>query len=274
MYSTLFQVCRNPIIKYWQKVYVVGLAVIFFLIPSILMCLLNCHLCRVLNKTRDSSIHENRRERKRKQHQVANTIASLVTIFFVCHLPFRVAVLWFSFEDKNVIWGLGLERFLIILYSTRIMFYINHALNPVVYNFVSSKFRSAVRVACRKSRTNCFNLSSLKRRDRARSTRSLTRQQHRGGTQSDIRFGTKQVMLGKTGTDPGERNAIKRVLVEYPYNRNKSKQLIVTNCSSNSKTDSSMSDDEYKIRIQIEDKSVAIKFKLKRIPSMEEDASS
>ena len=144
--SVYFQVCRNPIVEDWQKVYVIILTVLFFLLPSIFLFALNFHLFRVLHVTREyeTCIHENRRERRRKQNQVANIILSIVSIFFICHLPFRVAVLWFTFEDKNKIWALGLERYLLILYSTRIMFYLNHALNPVIYNFVSTKFRGAL----------------------------------------------------------------------------------------------------------------------------------
>lgn len=142
----LFQVCRNPIVEEWQKIYVIILSVLFFLLPSLFLFALNCHLYRVLHVSREyeTCIHENRRERRRKQNQVANIIASIVSIFFICHLPFRVAVLWFTFADKDTIWALGLERYLLILYSVRIMFYLNHALNPVIYNFVSTKFRGAL----------------------------------------------------------------------------------------------------------------------------------
>lgn len=144
--SLSFQVCRNPIVEEWQKIYVIVLTALFFVLPTIFLFALNCHLYRVLHFPREyeACIHENRRERRRKQNQVANIIASIVSIFFVCHLPFRVAVLWFTFEDKNKIWALGLERYLLLLYSVRIMFYLNHALNPVIYNFVSTKFRSAL----------------------------------------------------------------------------------------------------------------------------------
>lgn len=261
--------CRNPIVKDWQKIYVVGLAVFFFFIPSLLMGLLNGHLCKALSKTKEyeACIHSYSRERKLKQHQVANTIASIVSIFFICHLPFRVAVLWFSFADKNVIWGLGLEKFLIILYSTRILFYINHALNPVVYNFVSSKFRSALRVMCTKARwKNCSVFTSNYRRQSQgtyKSMRSFTAQQRLTLTNRVV--GKNRIILGQLN-EAGGNNIPRRVLVEYPCDGKSQKKLMVTNCPCNSK-DSSSTEEGYKVRIQIEDQSVAIKFKLKRISS-------
>ncbi|CAC5357466.1 unnamed protein product [Mytilus coruscus] len=56
-------------------------------------------------------------------------------------------------ENKQKLAAMGLETYLNIIYSARLMLYLNHALNPILYNFVSTKFRMALR---------CF-LSSKKR---------------------------------------------------------------------------------------------------------------
>ncbi|XP_052238375.1 thyrotropin-releasing hormone receptor-like [Dreissena polymorpha] len=78
----------------------------------------------------------------KRHRQVGNNIASIVGIFFLCHLPFRIVSLWLVFAALETIERLGLEKYLLLIYSARICFYINHAINPVIYNFVSSKFRA------------------------------------------------------------------------------------------------------------------------------------
>ena len=230
---------------------------------------LYCHLCWLLGVTKgyDACIPENKPERKLKKHQIVNTIASLVLIFFICHLPFRIAVLWFSFEDKHVIWDLGLERFLLILYSTRIMFYTNHALNPVIYNFVSSKFRSDLRILCRTaSLKKCLNLASLNKRpssqETPRSTRYLTTNRSKRITVTKrIVFGQFKETFAQVDQKP------KRLCVEYPCHGQTSKEATKYLRSINGSTSTSSSGDGVKVRFHIEDQSVDIKFKLRRIPS-------
>jgi hypothetical protein len=164
-----FQVCRNPIRLYWQQVYITGLTLLFYLVPCLILLGIYIEICRELvrtNKDHGARFGQSEvgritfySERKRSQRQVLNLIGSIVFVFFLCHLPLRVAGLWFTFEDKHVIYSLGLERYLNILFSTRIIFYLNHALNPIVYNFVSRKFRNALKSVC----LNDWNGSDRKR---------------------------------------------------------------------------------------------------------------
>lgn len=222
-----FQVCRIPITRVWQEVFIVTLAVLFFLLPCLLMFVLNCHLCRVLNKTSeyDPCIHEGRNDRRKRQTQVTNIIASIVIVFFMCHLPLRVVGLWLSFADHDTIASLGLERYLGIVYSTRILFYLNHALNPVVYSFVSTKFRCALNELF--SNTICSNLcSTLTQSNRKLSNISAT-------TRLTPRVNTN--IKGQQNSSPG---------------------------TGKRSTDSAdkLLDQEYKLKINFEDKRVAIKF--------------
>ncbi|XP_045198897.2 growth hormone secretagogue receptor type 1-like [Mercenaria mercenaria] len=167
-------VCRNPIRLYWQRVYITGLTALFYMVPCVILLAIYVEICRELVR---SNMDQGARfgqsevgriafysERKRSQRQVLNLISSIVFVFFLCHLPLRVAGLWFTFEDKNVIYSLGLEKYLTILYATRIIFYLNHALNPIVYNFVSRKFRQALKsVSLKKWSRSDFKRSVTKR---------------------------------------------------------------------------------------------------------------
>ena len=168
-----FQVCRNPINKPWKLAYLILLNVMFFLLPSCILFGLYGHLCRLLMKTQQLN-HQgpisgrvNYIDRKRVLSQVVNIIGSIVLIFFVCHLPLRVTGLYFILEKGENIKELGLESYLNILFFSRIMFYLNHALNPIVYNFVSTKFRSALNSLCSKRQKNCSVVSFDQRRKKS-----------------------------------------------------------------------------------------------------------
>lgn len=161
---------------------------------------------------------------------MANIIASIVSVFFICHLPFRVAGLWLSFADHGTIGDLGLERYLGIVYSTRILFYLNHALNPVVYSFVSTKFRNALSdlfldTACSGV---CKTLTSRKRKlsSNSATTRLTTR---------------KATSL--------------RCAPANPENNSPGFEQDLSD-----KAGKNFLDQEYKVKINIEEKRVAIKF--------------
>ncbi|XP_002735539.1 thyrotropin-releasing hormone receptor-like [Saccoglossus kowalevskii] len=83
---------------------------------------------------RDSS---NVRARKRAVYM----LSAVVTLFFVCLLPQRVVSLWLIFWNNQM--SLGITGLLSLITLCRVMFYLNSAINPVIYNIMSSKFKMA-----------------------------------------------------------------------------------------------------------------------------------
>lgn len=180
-------------------------------------------------------------ERKGLQNQVINIIASIVILFFACHLPLRVASLWFTFEDKYVIASLGLEKYLNILFSTRIIFYLNHAFNPIVYNFVSTKFRSALRTLClRNSRSGSFV--------------STYRKQKQSYVFTNKTKSTKQKV------DKTEK--LERKSSHSRQNRNEFYGIPMHDGMEHEQAPSASSKD-YEVKIELKDKTVAVTFSLK-----------
>jgi len=124
--------------------YVVISIVLFYALPAIMLVYLNLRIYCILRRSGNTSmIPTDNRRQNYSDRKVANNVAIIVLIFFACNLPFRVTSLWFTFEDKDSIYELGLEKYLLLVYSSRICLYLNHAINPLIYNFVSTKFRAS-----------------------------------------------------------------------------------------------------------------------------------
>ncbi|XP_063595794.1 orexin receptor type 2-like [Penaeus indicus] len=75
--------------------------------------------------------------------KVVVMLGTVVVVFFVCLLPYRVFSLWIIFTSKETEQSLGQEVHFNLLYATRTLVYVNSAINPVLYNITSSKFRGA-----------------------------------------------------------------------------------------------------------------------------------
>ena len=61
--------------------------------------------------------------------------------FFVCLMPFRAFTLWIIVAPQEAVFSLSVETYYNILYFCRVMTYLNSAINPILYNIMSSKFR-------------------------------------------------------------------------------------------------------------------------------------
>ncbi len=75
-----------------------------------------------------------------KRRCVIHMVCALVICYAVCWLPMNVVVLMSSFGKDN--W------FLILVFIARIFAYSNCVLNPVIYSFMSTKFKKAFNECC------------------------------------------------------------------------------------------------------------------------------
>ncbi|XP_049548007.1 thyrotropin-releasing hormone receptor-like [Anopheles darlingi] len=80
--------------------------------------------------------------------QVVLMLGAVVLAFFTCLLPFRVLTLWIIIVPEETFQQLAPERYYVLLYFCRIMLYLNSAVNPILYNLMSSKFRKGFLRLC------------------------------------------------------------------------------------------------------------------------------
>ncbi|KAG6463616.1 hypothetical protein O3G_MSEX013971, partial [Manduca sexta] len=134
--------CLTQAVTFWQISFFVMIIILLYILPLIILIVLYSVIAKnlitaaskvVMNKTVDPY---NARARK----QVILMLGTVVACFFLCLMPYRALTLWIiitptGFDDVSS------EKWYNILYFSRVMLYINSAINPILYNLMSSKFR-------------------------------------------------------------------------------------------------------------------------------------
>lgn len=142
--GTSVPACHTLANSPWSAFYFLMTIFLFFIIPLFVLLVIYSIIAKnlisdaakiVLNKHLDSySI--------RARRQVVLMLGSVVLSFFLCLIPFRVFILWIIIVTDDTVKSLGVEKYYNILYFCRIMMFLNSAINPILYNLMSSKFRA------------------------------------------------------------------------------------------------------------------------------------
>ena len=158
-------VCSVPINTTLKMAFVAGLFVLLFLVPLIILVVLYSKISwrisrnnlLLLGEVRDGKDTAHRRRICGRVHrrQVVCMLILVMVAFFLCLAPLRIFVIWYVFSPLRQKLALGVERYLHIISFSRVMFYINSAVNPIIYQMVSTKFKDAFRrTICREQGTN------------------------------------------------------------------------------------------------------------------------
>ena len=97
-------------------------------------------------------------------------LGTVVLSFFICLLPFRAFTLWIIVVPPEDVMALGAAGYYNLLFFCRIMLYLNSAINPILYNLMSSKFRDGFMRLCGVKRCK----RSLRRKGTFNTTTSTT----------------------------------------------------------------------------------------------------
>nr|QBH70335.1 ecdysis triggering hormone receptor isoform A [Leptinotarsa decemlineata] len=152
--------CHTLANTFWSALYFLSSILLFFIVPLIILVVLYFIIAKnlisnaatlVLNKHIDNySI--------RARRQVILMLGTVVLSFFLCLIPFRIFIFWIIVAPEENILRLGVEKYYNILYFCRIMVYLNSAVNPILYNLMSSKFRHGF-VICSDTKRKVFRRS-------------------------------------------------------------------------------------------------------------------
>ena len=159
----LVKVCYMPVKGVsWKEAFLIGNVVLFFALPFLILvyiygCIMYCLLTKneeLLVDGRPMTDHS-----KRLRKQVVIMLIAVVVLFFICLTPFRVIMIWYVYVESQTLEEFGNEAAANLLYACRILYLINSAGNPILYNIFSSKFRIAFKnLLCPKyrQRANSF----------------------------------------------------------------------------------------------------------------------
>lgn len=141
--GTVTAQCLTQAVTFWQIAFFIMVITLLYLLPLLILIVLYSIIAKnlitaaskvVMNKTVDPY---NTRARK----QVILMLGTVVLCFFLCLMPYRVLALWIIVTPSELSDNVSPEKWYNILYFSRIMLYINSAINPILYNLMSSKFR-------------------------------------------------------------------------------------------------------------------------------------
>ncbi|XP_054715523.1 QRFP-like peptide receptor [Uloborus diversus] len=144
--GTLVPVCLQMVREPWQRFYYLGVCIaLLFALPLLVLLVVYCHIGRhlVLRGARPPS-SSSEESQMRARRQVVCMLVAVVLSFFVCLMPFRIFTVWIIITSPEDVASIGMENYYSLLYFCRLLLYANSALNPILYNVISSKFRNSV----------------------------------------------------------------------------------------------------------------------------------
>lgn len=141
-------VCLTQATNFWSTTYFMMTISIFFLLPLLTLIVLYTIIAKnlIAKDGRMVNVRPSKPELSFKaRKQVVLMLGAVVFSFFVCLAPFRLFTLWIIIASDDYVKRRGVEFFYNLLYFSRIMLYLNSAINPILYNLMSSKFRKGFR---------------------------------------------------------------------------------------------------------------------------------
>ncbi|KAK9889554.1 hypothetical protein WA026_006908 [Henosepilachna vigintioctopunctata] len=151
--GSLVYVCFSSVMDLFPCVFFISSIVVFFLVPLAMLICLYVMIAKTLI-THPTSIASLKMSAVSNQSvlkyrkQVILMLGTVVLAFFLCLMPFRALTLWIIVAPPGSNFGIGFENYYNLLYFSRIMFHLNSAVNPILYNIMSSKFRGGFVRVC------------------------------------------------------------------------------------------------------------------------------
>ncbi|CAG4970910.1 unnamed protein product [Colias eurytheme] len=198
-----FEQCLTQAVTFWEITFFVMVIIFLYLLPLIILIVLYTVIAKnlisaaskvVMNKTVDPY---NVRARK----QVILMLGTVVLCFFLCLMPYRVLALWIIVTPSELSDNISPEKWYNLLYFSRIMLYINSAINPILYNLMSSKFRIGFCKVC-----ICYKRTSDKSQNR-RVQRTVTNGSTTSSSLSRTTNSLKKLFTHRSSIDKSDTEA-------------------------------------------------------------------
>lgn len=141
--NSTITICTTDIESLWSVGFFLVSILVFFCIPLFILIVLYAVIASNLMEhsltTARNGVDSSRHHRARRQ--VVLMLGTVVISFFICLLPYRAFIVYIMLAPSHKIQSLGPNLYYSAVYFFRFMFYLNSAINPILYNLMSSKFR-------------------------------------------------------------------------------------------------------------------------------------
>ncbi|XP_023036188.1 growth hormone secretagogue receptor type 1 [Drosophila willistoni] len=164
--GSLVAVCLTQAITDWTIAFFLMTISVFFILPFLTLLILYSIIAKNLISNQGSMLRARPTKPElslKARKQVVLMLGAVVLSFFVCLLPFRVLTLWIILSTDQTLHDIGLTRYYSLLYFCRIMLYLNSAMNPILYNLMSTKFRKGFARLCHDAGRMLLRLLTLGR---------------------------------------------------------------------------------------------------------------
>ncbi|XP_052102230.1 thyrotropin-releasing hormone receptor-like [Mytilus californianus] len=144
--NTEVTVCRTHISQVWQRIFIVVSFIAFFVIPCFILAFVYSKTIYTViteSKKIENATNVSKQNSMKSRQQLVVMLLMIVILFFLFVLPMRIVILWLVFENPRTIGSLGFEGYYNIIWIARVLQYTNSAVNPIIYNVFSVKFRKA-----------------------------------------------------------------------------------------------------------------------------------
>ena len=138
------------------------LVVLFFLVPLLILLILYSIIVRHLMRDTSSTTNTSELYHSRARKQVILMLLTVVFSFFICLAPFKILTFYIVLAPEKQVETIDKDVFYNILYFSRNMFYLNSAINPILYNLMSSRFRLGFLRLCGIKRRRSTERGTLK----------------------------------------------------------------------------------------------------------------
>ncbi|KOC67034.1 Growth hormone secretagogue receptor type 1 [Habropoda laboriosa] len=145
--GTYIPTCNTKVKTYWEMGFILFTIIVFFVIPLLILVVLYTVIARHL-MTNPTISRGSSNNLLKYRKQVMLMLGTVVLCFFLCLLPFKALTLWILVVPPKGIIDLGIESYFTLLYFCRVMLYLNSAINPILYNLISTKFREGFLRLC------------------------------------------------------------------------------------------------------------------------------
>ena len=144
------KVCKVYTNSTVKKSYLTAFSVFFYVLPCVILVLFYYLIVKHINQEtmaihNEETLTASRRISLSKRRQAIHMLRMVTFLCFICLLPFhglRVLSLY-----VNIYSNFSLEGYMLFLNMSRVAFYVNSTVNPLIYNVFSSKFKAAFKHA-------------------------------------------------------------------------------------------------------------------------------